>query len=52
MALQRLREAAEKAKIELSAPAETTINLPYITAGADGPAAPGREAHPRRVPAA
>jgi len=37
MALQRLREAAEKAKIELSASQETTINLPYITASADGP---------------
>jgi molecular chaperone DnaK len=37
MALQRLREAAEKAKIELSAQSETTINLPYITASAEGP---------------
>ncbi|HSV67747.1 MAG TPA: molecular chaperone DnaK [Mycobacteriales bacterium] len=37
MALQRLREAAEKAKIELSASQSTNINLPYITAGADGP---------------
>ncbi|GAA0948687.1 molecular chaperone DnaK [Actinocorallia libanotica] len=37
MALQRLREAAEKAKIELSSSAETTINLPYITASAEGP---------------
>ena len=37
MALQRLREAAEKAKIELSASSETTINLPYITASAEGP---------------
>ncbi|MDF5754910.1 molecular chaperone DnaK [Spongiactinospora sp. TRM90649] len=37
MALQRLREAAEKAKIELSSQAETTINLPYITASAEGP---------------
>ncbi|KOY55276.1 Hsp70 family protein, partial [Streptomyces sp. XY332] len=37
MALQRLREAAEKAKIELSAVTETTINLPYITASAEGP---------------
>jgi molecular chaperone DnaK len=37
MALQRLREAAEKAKIELSSSAETSINLPYITASADGP---------------
>jgi molecular chaperone DnaK len=37
MALQRLREAAEKAKIELSSSSETTINLPYITATAEGP---------------
>lgn len=37
MALQRLREAAEKAKIELSSSTETTINLPYITASAEGP---------------
>jgi molecular chaperone DnaK len=37
MAMQRLREAAEKAKIELSASGETTINLPYITASAEGP---------------
>ncbi|MEE1941015.1 molecular chaperone DnaK, partial [Streptomyces sp. TRM 70361] len=37
MALQRLREAAEKAKVELSAATETTINLPYITASAEGP---------------
>ena len=37
MAMQRLREAAEKAKIELSSSQATTINLPYITAGADGP---------------
>ncbi|MEV6315816.1 molecular chaperone DnaK [Streptomyces sp. NPDC051776] len=37
MAVQRLREAAEKAKIELSAATETTINLPYITASAEGP---------------
>lgn len=36
-ALQRLREAAEKAKIELSALMETEINLPYITADASGP---------------
>ncbi len=36
-AMQRLREAAEKAKIELSATASTEINLPYITAGRDGP---------------
>jgi molecular chaperone DnaK len=37
MALQRLKEAAEKAKIELSATTSTEINLPYITAGASGP---------------
>jgi len=37
MAVQRLREAAEKAKIELSSATETTINLPYITASAEGP---------------
>ncbi|WP_339040297.1 molecular chaperone DnaK [Candidatus Lariskella endosymbiont of Hedychridium roseum] len=37
MALQRLKEAAEKAKIELSSAMETEINLPYITADASGP---------------
>lgn len=37
MAMQRLKEAAEKAKIELSAAATTSINLPYITAGSEGP---------------
>ncbi|MFV0450996.1 MAG: molecular chaperone DnaK [Propioniciclava sp.] len=37
MARQRLQEAAERAKIELSSAQETNINLPYITAGADGP---------------
>jgi molecular chaperone DnaK len=37
MAAQRLREAAEKAKIELSSSSETTVNLPYITASAEGP---------------
>jgi len=37
MALQRLKEAAEKAKIELSQVAETTINLPFVTATAEGP---------------
>lgn len=36
-ALQRLKEAAEKAKIELSSKSETDINLPYITADATGP---------------
>ncbi len=37
MAMQRLREASEKAKIELSSSQATSINLPYITAGSDGP---------------
>ena len=37
MASQRLQEAAERAKIELSSSQETSINLPYITAGAQGP---------------
>ena len=37
LALQRLKEAAEKAKIELSSSAQTEVNLPYITADATGP---------------
>jgi molecular chaperone DnaK len=37
LALQRLKEAAEKAKIELSSTAQTEINLPYVTADASGP---------------
>ncbi len=37
MAVQRLREASEKAKIDLSQSLQASINLPYITAGADGP---------------
>jgi molecular chaperone DnaK len=37
MALQRLKEAAEKAKVELSASTQTEINLPYVTATASGP---------------
>src|SRR5438105_2407166 len=37
LALQRLKEAAEKAKIELSSNSQTDINLPYITADANGP---------------
>ncbi len=37
MALQRLKEAAEKAKVELSSTTETEVNLPYITADASGP---------------
>ena len=37
MALQRLKEAAEKAKIELSSTQQTEVNLPYITATDSGP---------------
>jgi molecular chaperone DnaK len=37
MAMQRLKEAAEKAKIELSGVATTNINLPFISADASGP---------------
>ncbi|EDR14112.1 uncharacterized protein LACBIDRAFT_305581 [Laccaria bicolor S238N-H82] len=37
MAIQRVREAAEKAKIELSSTMQTEINLPFITADASGP---------------
>jgi molecular chaperone DnaK len=37
LALQRLKEAAEKAKIELSSGQQTEVNLPYITADASGP---------------
>lgn len=37
MAMQRLKEAAEKAKIELSSSAQTDINLPYLTMDASGP---------------
>ncbi len=37
MALQRLKEAAEKAKMELSSTTQTNINLPFITADASGP---------------
>jgi molecular chaperone DnaK len=37
MALQRLKEAAEKAKIELSSAQQTTVNLPFITATSEGP---------------
>lgn len=37
MAMQRVKEAAEKAKIELSSAQETEVNLPYITADATGP---------------
>lgn len=37
MALQRLKEAAEKAKIELSSASQTDINLPYLTVDSSGP---------------
>jgi len=37
MALQRLKEAAEKAKIELSSVEETEINLPFVTSDSSGP---------------
>src|ERR1700690_3042167 len=37
MVLQRLKEAAEKAKIELSSVAETEVNMPFLTADASGP---------------
>ena len=49
LALQRLKEAAEKAKIELSNSAQTDINLPYITADAIGPEAPEHQAHARQA---
>ena len=48
MAMQRLREAAEKAKIELSSAQSTDVNLPYVTADAVGPEAPEPEAHRAR----
>ena len=37
LALQRMKEAAEKAKIELSSSAQTDVNLPFVTADASGP---------------
>ena len=52
MALQRLKEAAEKAKMELSTRAETEINLPFITRRSDRAEAPGQEAVARQVRAA
>ena len=48
-AMQRLKEAAEKAKIELSGMMSTNINLPYITADATGPKALRRHADARQV---
>ena len=52
LALQRLKETAEKAKIELSSSQQTDINLPYITADKVRPQAPQRQAEPgqARVP--
>ena len=52
MALQRLKEAAEKAKMELSTVMETEINLPFITADRDRSQAPDDEAHAGEVRAA
>ena len=52
MALQRLKEAAEKAKIELSSTLQTEINLPFITADATGPKHLVHDAHARQVRAA
>ena len=46
LALQRLREAAERAKVELSTVAQTEINLPFITADQAGPKAPCNDSHP------
>merc|ERR1712054_294793 len=43
MAIQRIREAAEKAKIELSSSLQTDINLPFITADASGPKNPNKK---------
>ena len=50
MALQRLRETAEKAKIELSSSTESQINLPYITHSEQGPLHLDTQAVPGRVP--
>ena len=52
VAVQRLKEAAEKAKIELSSALETDINLPFVTADQIGPEAPGDEADAREARAA
>ena len=49
MATQRLVEAAEKAKRELSSTTSTSINLPFITADQNGPKAPGPDSEPRSV---
>ena len=47
--MQRLKEAAEKAKIELSGVTTCNINLPYITADATRPQASGHDPHPGQV---
>lgn len=52
MAIQRLKEAAEKAKMELSSANSTDINLPFITADQSEPEAPQLLAHARQVRAA
>jgi molecular chaperone DnaK len=49
MAHQRLKEAAEKAKCELSSQLESTVNLPFITADASGPEAPADYHQPQQV---
>ena len=49
LALQRLKEAAEKAKIELSSAMQTEINLPFITADQSGPEASQHQAHARQA---
>lgn len=49
MALQRLKEAAEKAKIELSSGQQTEINLPYITMDATGPKHLAMKNYPRQI---
>ena len=49
VALQRLKEAAEKAKIELSSLEETEINLPYITADQTGPKHLVKKITPRHI---
>jgi len=49
LALQRLKEAAEKAKIELSSTTQTEINLPFITADQSGPKHLTMKLHARQV---
>ena len=49
LAMQRLKEAAEKAKIELSSSQQTDVNLPYITADASRSEAPQHQAHAREA---